>query len=140
MPQGWQAHWNPEPRLSPEEAADRDRRVHTLGNLTLVAKSLNGSLSNRPWTDSEASSMKVGGEAGRGKRSLLEKYSLLVLSKDLIHEHPSAWTDADIEARSAKLTDHICELWSGPPTDVEPIEEIEEVRGPGSTTTHSHVE
>ncbi|MBY6364209.1 DUF262 domain-containing protein [Rhodococcoides corynebacterioides] len=140
MPQGWQAHWNPEPRLSPEEAADRDRRVHTLGNLTLVAKSLNGSLSNRPWTDSEASSMKAGGEAGLGKRSLLEKYSLLVLSKDLIRDHPTAWTDADIEARSSRLTAHICELWSGPPADVEPLQEIEEVGGTGSTATHPHVE
>lgn len=119
MPQFWQAHWDPEPHLTPEEAAERDYRVHTLGNLTLVAKSLNGSLSNRPWTDDEAAGMKQGGEAGVGKRSLLERYSLLALSKDLIADHPHAWTDADIEKRSRHLTDLICEVWPGPPDDTE---------------------
>ena len=59
--------------------------------------------------------MTSGGEAGLGKRSLLEKYSLLVLSKDLIKRHPDAWCDADIEARAAELTDHICQVWTGPP-------------------------
>ncbi|MEU4819772.1 DUF262 domain-containing HNH endonuclease family protein [Micromonospora aurantiaca] len=117
MPRSWQTHWNPEPRLTPEQAADRDRRIQTLGNLTLVAKSLNGALSNRPWTDTEAAGMTSGGEAGLGKRTLLEKYSLLVLSKDLIKDHPDAWRDADIEARAAELTDHICQVWTGPPAD-----------------------
>ncbi|GAA1625206.1 DUF262 domain-containing protein [Catellatospora bangladeshensis] len=118
MPQSWRTHWNPEPRLTPEQAADRDRRIQTLGNLTLVAKSLNGALSNRPWTDPEAAGMTPGGEVGLGKRSLLEKYSLLVLSRQLIRDHPDAWTDDDIEARAANLTDHICEVWAGPPADV----------------------
>ncbi|GAB3998618.1 hypothetical protein GCM10029992_24920 [Glycomyces albus] len=59
--------------------------------------------------------MKQGGEAGVGKRSLLERYSLLALSKDLIADHPHAWTDADIEKRSRHLTDLICEVWPGPP-------------------------
>ncbi|MFI6066998.1 DUF262 domain-containing protein [Micromonospora sp. NPDC051227] len=117
MPQSWQTHWNPEPRLTPEQAADRNRRIQTLGNLTLVAKSLNGALSNRPWTDTEAAGMTSGGEVGSGKRSLLEKYSLLVLSKDLIKDHPDAWRDADIEARAAELTEHICQVWTGPPAD-----------------------
>jgi hypothetical protein len=40
--------------LGPEAAAERDRMVNTLGNLTLITRSLNGSLSNRPWTDEEA--------------------------------------------------------------------------------------
>ncbi|MBM0224543.1 MULTISPECIES: DUF262 domain-containing protein [Micromonospora] len=124
MPQSWQTHWNPEPRLPPEQAADRDRRIQTLGNLTLVSKSLNGALSNRPWTDTAAAGMTSGGEVGLGKRSLLEKYSLLVLSKDLIKEHPDAWSDGDIEARAAELTGHICEVWIGPPADAQALETI----------------
>ena len=107
MPQTWQTHWNPEPRLTPDQAAERDQRIQTLGNLTLIAKCLNGALSNRPWTDTEASSLTAGGDAGLGKRSLLAKYSLLVLSKDLINEHPDAWTDADIEDRAAKMSRYI---------------------------------
>ncbi|GAA3694611.1 DUF262 domain-containing protein [Terrabacter ginsenosidimutans] len=115
MPRGWHAHWDHEPKLTPEESATRDQRVHTLGNLTLIAKSLNGSLSNRPWTDGEAATLKTGGEHGLGKRSLLEKYSLLVLSRELITEHPDGWSDEDIEARSVALTRHICAVWAPPP-------------------------
>jgi hypothetical protein len=122
MPQGWRTHWNPEPRLSLEDADRRDQRIQTLGNLTLVAKSLNGALSNRPWTDVEAAGMATGGQAGRGKRSLLADYSLLVLSKEIINEHPDAWTDEDIETRGVRLTHHICEVWPGPPVDIVPMD------------------
>ena len=131
MPQTWHTHWNPEPRLTPVEAAARDRRIQTIGNLTLVAKSLNGSLSNRPWTDEEAGSLTTGGEAGLGKRSLLGKYSLLVLSKGLINEHPDAWTDADIEARGLEMASHVCEVWPGP-SDTHARELVEAVADEGS--------
>jgi hypothetical protein len=119
MPQAWQIHWDPEPKLSPEAAAARDRRVNTLGNLTLVTQKLNGALSHRPWTDDEAAGLTTGGDAGRGKRSLLDKYSLLVLSKKLTQEHPDAWTDEDIQARSLDMAQHICGVWPGPPADAQ---------------------
>lgn len=116
MPRGWRSHWDTVPVLSPEAAAERDHRVNVLGNLTLVTMKLNGSLSNRPWTDAEAQVVSGGGaDAGKGKRSLLDKYSLLVLSKDLITEHPDAWTDEDIEARSRFLAEQVCKVWPGPP-------------------------
>jgi hypothetical protein len=121
MPQTWQTHWNPEPRLNPEETAARNHRVQTIGNLTLVAKSLNGALSNRPWTDAEAGSLTKGGEAGLGKRSLLAKFSLLMLSKELTNGHPESWTDADIEERSVALTGAFCQVWAGPPAGVTPM-------------------
>lgn len=114
MPQGWRTHWQPVP-LSPEDAARRDHRVNCIGNLTLVSKKLNGALSNRPWTDDETAALHDGGgEAGKGKRSLIEEYSLLVLSKDLILDHRQAWTDDDIDARSRFLTSKICEIWPRP--------------------------
>lgn len=123
MPQGWREHWDPVPRLSPEEAAERDHRVNGLGNLTLVTKKLNSSLSNRPWTDAEAQALGGGGpDAGKGKRSLLNKYSLLVLSKDLTAEHADAWTDEDIEARSRFLAEQVCKVWPGPPAG-EPLDQ-----------------
>lgn len=140
MPQTWQTHWNPEPRLSPEESAARDKRVNTLGNLTLVTKSLNGSLSHRPWTDHDADGLKNGGEANLGKRSLLDKFSLLVLSRDLIQDHPQAWTDSDIEARSVELTRSICAVWPVPPTVVAPMDLAIEVAGsPDFTETLTKV-
>ena len=114
MPQGWRTHWQPIP-LSPDHAGRRDYRVNCIGNLTLLSKKLNGALSNRPWTDDETESLHDGGgEAGKGKRSLIEEYSLLALSKELILDHPQAWTDDDIDVRSRFLTGKICEIWPRP--------------------------
>lgn len=110
MPQGWRTHWEGDPKLDPESAAARDRRVNTLGNLTLVTKSLNGSLSNRPWTDREAAGLKEGGAPDKGKWTLLNAFSLLVLNKEILNEHPERWTDEDIVERSERLTAAICEV------------------------------
>lgn len=114
MPRGWRTHWN-EPALTPEGAASRDSVVNTIGNLTLIAKKLNGSLSNRPWADSEAEGLKEGGEAGLGKRHLLNKHSLLALSRELVQENSDSWTDEKIRERSKKLAHRICQIWPGPP-------------------------
>src|SRR5262249_9989579 len=50
MPQEWQEHWPP-PNDAPSEEAEqrRDQLIHTLGNLTLVTRKLNPSMSNRGW-------------------------------------------------------------------------------------------
>lgn len=129
MPRAWQTHWNPDPKLTPEAAEVRNKLINTIGNLTLVTKSLNGSLSHRPWTDEDANGLKVGGDANLGKRSLLDRYSLLVLSKDLIHAHTDAWTDGDIRTRSIELTGHICSVWPGPPAGLVPIDTAVKVTG-----------
>lgn len=121
MPQKWRTHWDI--GLDEAEAADRDRLVNTLGNLTLVTQKLNGSLSHRPWTDEEAAvAAPTGKEAGRGKRSLLSKFSVLRVNKQIIDEYDKQWTDEDIRARSVDLTKRICQVWVGPdkawPTDI----------------------
>jgi hypothetical protein len=112
MPRGWRTYWNM-PELSPEEAAKRDRYVNTIGNLTLVTKSLNASLSNRPWTDAAASGLKDGGEVGKGKRTLLDDFSLLVLNKEIL-KHTDSWTEEDIKARNTGMAEAICAVWPGP--------------------------
>ncbi|MFJ2620702.1 DUF262 domain-containing protein [Glutamicibacter sp. NPDC087344] len=114
MPQGWRTHWDPAPSLNPESARNRDILVNSLGNLTLVTKSLNGSLSNRPWTDDEAEGLIEGGSPSRGKRSLLENYSLLILNKEILNHHPGDWSEIDIWERSESLIDTICEIWTHP--------------------------
>jgi hypothetical protein len=119
MPQGWRTHWDTDPPLNGEEAAARDKHVNTIGNLTLVTKSLNGSLSNRPWTDFEAIGLKDGGEPGKGKRSLLDGFSLLVLNKEIVQEHADSWNDDDILARSTLLAEAICTMWARPPSTTE---------------------
>ena len=114
MPQGWRTHWEGVPPLTPEEATVRDKRVNTIGNLTLVTKWLNGSLSNRPWTDQQADGLKDGGEAGKGKRTLLDGFSLLVLNKEILSGHAMSWTDDDIVARSKAMASAVCEIWPRP--------------------------
>lgn len=115
MPQGWKHYWDTFPAMSSDAAAERDRLVNTLGNLTLVTQKLNGTLSHRPWTDQAAAEMSTSGQhAGLGKRSLIHKYSLLVLSNELVDGHPDDWTDAGIRSRSERLTEALCRVWPGP--------------------------
>ena len=70
MPQSWRANWRlPDGYLDEEEkeeaANNRSRLVHTIGNLTLVTKRLNPTLSNGPWEH---------------KRKELERHSIMLLN------------------------------------------------------------
>lgn len=114
MPRGWRTHWN-DPPLDEVAAAERDKLVNTIGNLTLLTRKLNGSLSHRPWTDDEAKPLKGKGEdAGLGKRSLITKYSLLVMNKQLVEENADAWPEQAIHSRGEAMTDRICAVWPRP--------------------------
>jgi hypothetical protein len=112
MPQKWRNHWTGGITDDPVASGVRDRLVQTIGNLTLLTGSLNASLSNRPWLDSEAEKVAPSGqEAGKGKRSLIDKYSLLVLNKEIVQEHANAWTEADITTRGEAITKDIAAIW-----------------------------
>ncbi len=115
MPRGWRTYWGGDIQGDAEMAAKRDVRVDTLGNLTLVTKKLNGTLSNRPWRDSDAAVVATTGrEAGLGKRSLLNQYSVLVLNKDIVDAHEDGWTENDIRERSRQLTEDLISIWPRP--------------------------
>lgn len=112
MPQKWRTNWSDGLAADPVASAQRDRLVHTIGNLTLVTGNLNASLSNRPWRDSDAVVVApTGPEAGKGKRSLIDKYSLLVLNKEIVQEHPESWSEAAIKARGFGMTKDIAAIW-----------------------------
>ena len=50
LPQSWEAHWPLPTKLDEEEARqERNRLLHTIGNLTLVTGRLNSRASNAPW-------------------------------------------------------------------------------------------
>lgn len=120
MPRSWRAFWDADPPLTPEDAAARSKRVDSLGNLTLVTQKLNGSLSHRPWSNDAAAVVAPTGKfAGLGKRSLLGHFSILVLNKSLVDEHPGEWTDDDISHRSQEMTERICAIW--PRYDAGPV-------------------
>lgn len=112
MPQKWRTHWSDGISDDPIAGGIRDRLVQSIGNLTLLTGSLNASLSNRPWLDSDAEKVAPSGqEAGKGKRSLIDKYSLLVLNKEIVQNHADSWTDDDITSRGLAITSDLVEIW-----------------------------
>ncbi len=115
MPRGWRSYWGDDIKGDTDHAARRDILINTLGNLTLVTKKLNGTLSNRPWSDLEAALVAPSGrEAGVGKRSLLNGFSILVLNKEIVESHVNIWTEADIEERAKQLTEAVITIWPRP--------------------------
>ena len=98
MPQEWTRHW-PLPESENEELAEleRTRLIHTLGNLTLVNRKLNPSLSNGPWVK---------------KRDGLAEHSVLLLNSRLIgHE---VWDEAAIRTRGMEASKIACRIWPIP--------------------------
>lgn len=102
MPQRWGQYW---PLPEGVTASERDALVHTLGNLTLVSKSLNPSMSNGPWLGEE------------GKRAGLEEYSTIKLNSILIKfadESADGWDEDLIQNRTMSLIEAITEIWPVP--------------------------
>lgn len=96
MPQKWESHW-PLPADADEEQSRRQRNtlIHTLGNLTIVSKALNPSLSNGPWSQ---------------KLPAILQNSGLSLSLGL----PATWDEAAIQARGLKLFNAATAIWPYP--------------------------
>lgn len=99
MPRKWLSHWP----VDGHEEGERDRLIHTLGNLTLLTKKLNSKQSNGPWLG-----------AG-GKREGLEQHDVLFLNRELLKAADDKWTDRTIQTRTRKLVDIIIEIWPVPP-------------------------
>ncbi|GAA3809745.1 GmrSD restriction endonuclease domain-containing protein [Cellulomonas soli] len=124
LPQAWREHWSAVLDDDPDLVAERDERLHQLGNLTLVSGRLNPTLSNRPWRDDEA---QLRGLGTTGKRTYLLEHAQLKLSASLVARHEHAWTDADIDSRTALLVHDVLRIWPGPAEGrhVDPGERVE---------------
>jgi len=96
MPQEWRTNW--EFTGDDEDAAERDSRVHQLGNLTLVTKAFNSKLSNGSWEK---------------KKSAFQEHSTLLTTADIVNSGES-WDDLAIENRSVSLAKVITEIWPVP--------------------------
>lgn len=98
MPRRWQTHWplvaGVENKVEQEE--NRDRLIHSIGNLTLVNNRLNTALSNAPWED---------------KRVTLNEHSTLFLNKDLLANAPEVWDESAIEERAKRLCLIATKVW-----------------------------
>ena len=96
MPQEWRRNW---PLLLDSNAiedaeAERERLIHTIGNLTLVTGKLNKGLSNAPWAE---------------KRERLSKYSGLLLKDSITSE--DVWNEDAIRERSIYLAEVAAKVW-----------------------------
>jgi hypothetical protein len=101
MPQSWTKHW-PLPPGGLE--LERDARVHRLGNLTLLTKKLNSTVSNGPWL----------GEGGKAAH-LQEKDVVLLNSKLLKDYSARQWDEAGIDRRTGQTIDAVLAIWPVPP-------------------------
>jgi hypothetical protein len=99
MPRKWQQHW---PLQGGMSEADRDRLIHTIGNLTLLTGKLNSKVSNSPWLGEHC------------KREALQQHDVLILNRDLLNTAGSTWTDHTIRARTGRLIDVIVDIWRVP--------------------------
>lgn len=75
----------------------RERLLHTFGNLTILTKPLNSSVSNGPYN---------------AKPEALNDHSLLVLNREITKAE--TWDEDQIEARGRKLFEVATELWPYP--------------------------
>jgi hypothetical protein len=115
MPQGWEEHWPLTPRENEAPVAYIERKqrrnglVHNIGNLTLLTKSLNPSVSNGPldnWMDN-------GKERGRKRDGILE-HSAINLNRFL--KDTKSWGEDEIVKRGEYLFGTVANIWKYPTT------------------------
>lgn len=93
MPQKWETNWS---ISGMDETAKnkRNKKLKTLGNLTLVTKSLNSSMKNAAWEK---------------KKKALKEFSLLKITTDYIDN--TEWDETKIERRSSDLASMALKIW-----------------------------
>lgn len=98
MPQKWETNWP----LDGSSEDERNRTIHTIGNLTLLTSKLNMKVSNGPWLGLN------------GKRGGLEGHDVLMLNRDLLKKGSERWTDELIRIRTHELTEIVISIWPVP--------------------------
>jgi hypothetical protein len=97
MPIKWRTHWPLPDHTDKEVEKKRDVLIHTLGNLTLVTKRLNPSLSNAAW---------------QKKRGALERHTVLAMNRRLLEE--KSWDEGRIQTRGETLLEVVKKIWPHP--------------------------
>lgn len=98
MPRQWERHWPLPDGLDPDEAGTaRSRVIQTIGNLTLLTKNLNPSVSNAAWAK---------------KREAILEHSVLKLNNKLGKE--AVWNEVAIRRRGEELFELARAVWPRP--------------------------
>jgi hypothetical protein len=111
LPQHWGTHWPLPPGEQQEEARrTREQLLHTIGNLTLLTRKLNPSVSNGSWEN---------------KRKAILEHSLLRLNRVL--ESWPEWNEQAIQERGRTLFELARKVWPRP-AETPPMAAVVEVR------------
>lgn len=100
MPRKWQTHWPLAAGEHTEE--DRDKLIHTIGNLTLLTGKLNSRVSNGPWVGPSS------------KRLGLEGHDVLMLNRDVLKRGEQSWSESQIAERTRVIIATILGIWPVP--------------------------
>ena len=101
MPQSWIKHW---PLPAGGSEPERDARIHRLGNLTLLTRKLNSTVSNGPWL------------GAAGKAAHLQEKDVVLLNSKVLKDYGSRqWDEAAIDLRTAHAIEAILAIWQVPP-------------------------
>jgi hypothetical protein len=101
IPQSWAKHW---PLAAGASESERDARIHKLGNLTLLTKKLNSTISNGPWL----------GEGG--KAAHLQEKDVVLLNSQVLKIYASKqWDEVGVDSRTTQAIDAILAVWPVPP-------------------------
>jgi hypothetical protein len=101
MPQEWKENWPLPPEATNKDHENRNRLIHTIGNLTLISGKLNPSISNGCWE------VKLEGIAS---------HSRLNLNANLGQNWP-IWNEENITIRGENLLAKALNIWGRPVTD-----------------------
>jgi hypothetical protein len=93
MPTKWEAHWL-DREMNDQDKAVRNKKIKTLGNLTLVTKRLNSAMQNSAWSN---------------KKQHLKKNSALRMTVDYLDKEK--WDEACIDERALHLSNAGVEIW-----------------------------
>ena len=97
LPIDWQEHW---PLTSNYDSEERNRILHTIGNLTLLDQGRNSKLSNRAWDE---------------KKGELQD-SVMQLTRGVLNK--AEWSEDKITERGRQLADAFAKHWPGPQSRV----------------------
>ncbi len=131
LPQKWEENWSAVPVLGDDgmeitdkekARAQRNRKCHEIGNMTLLGGGLNVMISNSEFV------VKIEGE--RGKKGVRQYAELHITKDDILAPYyagDKVWDEAHITARTEKLIGEFNVLWG----EREPIQKTEIDGGEG---------
>jgi len=93
LPQKWEENWGGK-GMDDASKIQRNKKLKTLGNLTLVTKSLNSSMKNAGWDK---------------KKKALKEFSLLKITTDYIDN--IEWDESKIDGRASDLASMALKIW-----------------------------